>query len=65
MSTNSIKTTNLESLEKSITQALISYSVIDCKFTGSVTLHFTQGGLSEIDKVEKNLRKKLACDNKV
>jgi len=51
-----------ERLEKSITQVLIDSGIIDLKFTGSVTIHFSQGGLSEIDRIEKNLRKKLICD---
>ena len=55
---------NTEFCEKTITQELVFLGIIDQKFTGSITLHFTQGGLSEIDKQEKNLRKRLLSDNK-
>jgi hypothetical protein len=54
-----------ESQERGIRNELILLGLIDERFTGSITLHFTQGGLSEIDRLEKNLRKKLLCDNKV
>jgi hypothetical protein len=53
---------NIEFCEKTLTEYLIFWQVIDPKFTGSVTFHFSQGGLSEIDKYEKGLRKKLNSD---
>ena len=53
-----------ESQERGIRNELILLGLIDERFTGSITLHFTQGGLSEIVRLEKNLRKKLLCDNK-
>ena len=55
---------NAEPQERGIRNELLLLGIIDERFTGSITLHFTQGGLSEIDRLEKNLRKKMLCDNK-
>jgi len=53
-----------KTLERDLVKILFSMMIIEPGFTGSLTLHFNEGGLSEIDKVEKNLRKKLICDNR-
>jgi hypothetical protein len=33
--------------------------IIDDRFNGQLVLHFCDGGIAEIDKLEKNLTKKL------
>ena len=43
--------------EKLLVESLMQLEIIFPQFTGSVTLHFTQGGLGDIDRYEKNLKK--------
>jgi hypothetical protein len=42
--------------EKLLVESLMRLEIIFPQFTGSVTLHFTQGGLGDIDRYEKNLK---------
>jgi hypothetical protein len=43
--------------EKLLVESLMQLEIVFPQFTGSVTLHFTQGGLGDIDRYEKNLKK--------
>ena len=43
--------------EKLLVESLMQLEIIFPQFTGSITLHFTQGGLGDIDRYEKNLKK--------
>jgi hypothetical protein len=49
----------VEDLESSVVYTLTSMGLIHPTFTGSVTLHFNQGGLTDYDRLEKSLKKKL------
>ena len=51
--------------EKLLVESLLQLEIVFPQFTGSVTLHFTQGGLGEIDRYEKNLKKFLRSDNRL
>jgi hypothetical protein len=50
---------------KSLQDLMIRLNIIDDQFTGSITFHFNQGGLGEIEKLEKSLKKKLNSCNKL
>ena len=43
--------------ENLLVESLMQLEIIFPQFTGSITLHFTQGGLGDIDRYEKNLKK--------
>lgn len=51
--------------EKLLVESLMQLEIIFPQFTGSVTLHFTQGGLGDIDRYEKNLKKFLRPANRL
>jgi len=51
--------------EKLLIESLMQLEIIFPQFTGSVTLHFTQGGLGDIDRYEKNLKKFLRPANRL
>jgi|MudIll2142460700_1097286.scaffolds.fasta_scaffold417367_2 hypothetical protein len=42
-----------------IVSMLRQTGIIDERFSGQLILHFCDGGIAEIDKLEKNLTKKL------
>ena len=44
--------------ESRLLHALREMEITTFTFTGSVTLHFNQGGLTDIDRLEKSLKKK-------
>ncbi len=51
---------NTDSQEDRLLSALRALKIIDERFTGSLTIHFNQGGISDYDKIEKSLKKRLA-----
>jgi len=55
MAPNERTTTQLNLIAKILKET----EIIDDKFNGQVTFHFCDGGIAEIDKLEKNLRRKL------
>ena len=48
-----------KSFERDFVAMLKHLGMIDEKFTGQLTLHFNEGGLSDFDKIEKSLKKKI------
>ncbi len=44
-------------LENELSEILSCMQVLYPKFTGSITLHYSQGGLGDIDRYEKNLKR--------
>lgn len=42
-----------------IAKMLKQIEIIDDRFNGQLIFHFCDGGIAEIDKLEKNLTKKL------
>ncbi len=48
---------------KLISQTLIEMGIIPFDFTGSLTFHFRQGGLNEIERYEKCLQRLLKSGN--
>ena len=48
-------------IEKHIVQSLIDLGAIHEKFTGQLIIHFADGGIAQIDRLEKNLTKKFNC----
>ena len=51
--------------EKLLIETLMEMEVIHPQFTGSITLHFTQGGLGDIHRYEKYLKIFSRPDNKL
>ena len=49
----------IEKAEKELVEILRSIGIIDPDFQGEVIRHFSQGGLSDIDRVEKSIRRRL------
>ena len=47
---------------KLLTQAFVEMSIILADFTGSVTFHFNSGGVTEIERYEKCLKRLLSSD---
>ncbi len=43
----------------SLVSMLKQIGIIDERFSGQLIFHFCDGGIAEIDKLEKNLTKKL------
>jgi len=54
-----------KSLEDVLIQALLLMGIITPQFTGAITLHFTNGGLGDVDRLEKSLKRKKKYANKV
>ena len=55
---------SMEKAEKDLVDILRSIGIIDGDFQGEVILHFSQGGLSDIDRVEKSIRRRLGKKSK-
>jgi len=49
----------IEECERNIVNSLLMLGVIGNSFTGSVTIHFCEGGISDYEKSEKGLRKRI------
>lgn len=49
----------IEECERNIVNSLLILRVIGIGYTGSVTIHLNQGGISDYDKNEKGLRKRI------
>lgn len=45
--------------EKSISDSLMILGIIGSEYSGSVTIHFCDGGISDYEKSEKGLRKRI------
>ncbi len=45
--------------EKEIITALFALRVITEDFTGSVTIHLNQGGITDYEKLEKGMKKRI------
>jgi hypothetical protein len=45
--------------ELSIVNSLLMLGIIGADYTGSVTIHLNQGGISDYEKNEKGLRKRI------
>jgi hypothetical protein len=57
---NKMETLNdWKSFEKFLISGLKNFGLIDQKFTGQVTLHFNEGGLSDIEKLERRVVRRL------
>lgn len=50
----------VERCEHEIVDRLLALGIIHLEFTGSLTLHFRSGGISDYDRQEKGLRKKIS-----
>jgi hypothetical protein len=57
MSLNSMPGKKEEDWNRILIEALLELKIIKPYFTGSVTLHFGQGHLSDVDRHEKSLRR--------
>lgn len=44
--------------EHLLANGLKKFGVIDSKFTGQLTFHFSLGGISDMDRFEKSLKRK-------
>ncbi len=49
----------LRKLEKDLLNCLIQLGVITPNYQGEVILHFSEGGLTDIDRFEKSIRRRL------
>jgi hypothetical protein len=47
----------LESLEDILIQTLLEMEIITPGFTGEITLKISQGGLRDVDRLEKSLKR--------
>ncbi len=50
--------------EREIIEILTEMGIIAPDYQGDVILHFSQGGLSDIDQVEKSIRRRLGKKSK-
>ncbi len=48
--------------EKIIVECLVTMGIIHSQFTGSLTLHFNQGAICDIDRLERSLKVKKYLD---
>ena len=49
----------MKKAEKELTEILTRIGIISQDYQGEVILHFSQGGLSDIDRFEKSIRRRL------
>jgi hypothetical protein len=49
----------IEECERNIVNSLLILRVIGIGYTGTVTIHLNQGGISDYEKNEKGLRKRI------
>ena len=49
----------LRKAEQDLLDSLIKMGIITPNYQGEVILHFSQGGLTDIDRIEKSLRRRL------
>jgi len=49
----------MKKLEKELIEILTRIGIIGPDYQGEVILHFSQGGLSDIDRFEKSIRRRL------
>ena len=54
----------MEKAERDLVEILRSFGIIGPDFQGEVILHFSQGGLSDIDRVERSIRRRLGKKSK-
>jgi hypothetical protein len=55
MSNNFVSIQN--DLEKLVVQGLTEMGLVNADFTGTITFHFREGGLADIDRYEKCLKR--------
>jgi len=55
----------LESLEDILIETLLAMEIITSDFQGAVTLHISKGGLSDVDRQEKSLKRTGKCSNRL
>ncbi len=61
MSIDSVSEKKDKNWNQILIEALMKLNIIKPYFTGSVTLHFGQGSLSDNDRQEKSLRRLSGC----
>jgi hypothetical protein len=49
----------IDESERNIVNSLSMLGIIGSSFSGSVTIHFCEGGISDYEKSEKGLRKRI------
>ena len=49
----------MKKAEKELVEILMRIGIITPDYQGEVILHFSQGGLSEIDRFEKSIRRRF------
>ncbi len=49
----------VKNLEKELVACLINLDIITTGYQGEVVLHFSEGGLTDIDRFEKSIRRRL------
>ena len=49
----------MKKAEKELVEILTRIGIINPDYQGEVILHFSQGGLSEIDRFEKSIRRRF------
>ena len=54
-----IKQLAMKRSEREIIEILTGMGIIDPDYQGEVILHFSEGSLSDIDRVEKSFRRRL------
>ena len=59
--TNGLTSTSVgvDQCERNIVDSLLALGIIGIGYTGSVTIHLNQGGVSDYEKNEKGLRKRI------
>ncbi len=50
---------NIKQIEKDLLDCLVRLQVITRSYQGEVILHFSEGGLTDIDRFEKSIRRRL------
>jgi len=48
---------DMKEIEKFLIHTLIKLNIIHPNFTGTITFHISRGGLSDIDRFEKSLKR--------
>ena len=54
----------MEKAERELVEILRRVGIIGPDYQGEVILHFSQGGLSDIDRVEKSIKRRLEKKSK-
>ena len=54
----------MEKAERELVEILRRVGIIGPDYQGEVILHFSQGGLSDVDRVERSIRRRLEKKSK-